>query len=109
MSDHIVEELIQVAMQIILHAGDARLKITEALSYAKKFEFDSASESMNEANENLCLAHKAQTEIIQNEANGKRYQHVLLFTHAQDTLMTINSEIRMAEEMIDILKIIAKN
>jgi len=31
----------------------------------------------------------------------------MLFAHAQDTLMTIMSEIQLAEQMIDILKIIS--
>lgn len=101
-------ELIPVAMQIILHAGDARLKITESLSQAKKFEFEESSKLMEEAEKAITLAHKAQTEIIQNEASGEEYPFSLLFAHAQDTLMTINSEVRMAKEMIDILKIIAE-
>ena len=31
-------ELISVAMQIILHAGDARVKVTEGLQEAKSFD-----------------------------------------------------------------------
>ena len=33
-------ELVQVAMQIILHAGDARNYVTEALKAAKQFNFE---------------------------------------------------------------------
>lgn len=99
-------ELIPVAMQIIMHAGDARIKITEALKMAKKFDFEKAEEEMKEAKREITLAHNSQTEIIQNEASGISYGFSLLFAHAQDTLMTINSEVRMAEEMIDILKLI---
>lgn len=61
---------------------------------------------MEEAEKAFVLAHKAQTEIIQNEASGESYEFSLLFAHAQDTLMTIHSELRMAKEMVDILKII---
>ena len=107
MSEMIESELVTVAMQIILHAGDARIKITEALSYAKKFDFEKAKAIMEEASEAITLAHKAQTEIIQNEANGRNYEFSLLFAHAQDTLMTINSEQRIAKEMMDVLKLIA--
>ena len=101
-------ELVPVAMQIIMHAGDARIKITEALKAAKKFEFEKADGGMKEAKHEIALAHNSQTEIIQNEASGISYGFSLLLAHAQDTLMTINSEVRMAEEMIDILKIIAE-
>lgn len=99
-------ELVSVAMQIILHAGDARVKINEALKAAKEFDFNTAEPCMTEAEQCISQAHKAQTEIIQNEASGKTYPYSLLFTHAQDTLMTINSEYRMASEMIDILHLI---
>ena len=98
--------LISVAMQIILNAGDSRIKITEALEKAKQFDFENASKAMEEAEKAITLAHKSQTEIIQNEASGNTYQFSLLFAHAQDTLMTIQSELRMAKEMISILKLI---
>lgn len=98
--------LVSAAMQIILHAGDARLKVTEALREAKAFDFEKAAEAMKEAEKEITLAHNAQTEIIQNEASGISYGFSLLFVHAQDTLMTINSEVRLGKEMIDILKII---
>ena len=101
-------QLVPVAMQIIMHAGDARIKITEALNAAKKWEFQKAYQEMKEAKREITLAHNSQTEIIQNEASGISYGFSLLFAHAQDTLMTINSEVRMAEEMIDILKLIAE-
>lgn len=107
MNEMMESELVSVAMQIILHAGDSRVKITEALTYAKSFEFEKAEVAMKEAEEAITLAHKAQTEVIQGEAAGEKYGFSLLFAHAQDTLMTINSENRMAKEMIDILKLIA--
>lgn len=99
-------ELVSVAMQIILHAGDARIKINEALKAAKEFDFNTVEPCMTEAEQCILQAHKAQTEIIQNEASGKTYPYSLLFTHAQDTLMTINSEYRMASDMIDIIHLI---
>ena len=99
-------ELISVAMQIILHAGDTRVRVTEGLQEAKRFDFEKAEALMEEAEKAFVLAHKAQTEIIQNEASGESYEFSLLFAHAQDTLMTIHSELRMAKEMVDILKII---
>lgn len=106
--DEIMEnELVSTAMQIILHAGNSRIKITEALSYAKAFDFEKAEVSLKEAEEAITLAHKSQTDVIQDEARGKEYGFSLLFAHAQDTLMTINLENRMAKEMIDILKLIA--
>ncbi|EOS42435.1 PTS lactose/cellobiose transporter subunit IIA [Lachnospiraceae bacterium JLR.KK009] len=98
--------LVPVAMQIIMHAGDARLRITDALKSAKQFDFKRADEEMKEAKHEITLAHNCQTEIIQDEASGISYGFSLLFAHAQDTMMTINSEVRMAYEIIDVLKLI---
>lgn len=53
-----------------------------------------------EARIEITKAHQEQTEIIQKEAAGVHYESCLLFTHAQDTLMTIMSEVNLAEKMI---------
>lgn len=105
-NEELNEELVTTAMQIIMNAGDARLCVKDALSHAKTFAFGEAEEKMKEAQEFIVKAHRAQTDVIQGEAGGKKYGHSLLFAHAQDTLMTIMSEIQLAEQMIDILKII---
>lgn len=99
-------ELINVAMQIILHAGNARNSATEALVAAETFDFAQAEEKMKEAEISITEAHKVQTGIIQNEAGGHSYSYSLLFTHAQDTLMTINSELRLTKEMINVIKLV---
>lgn len=99
-------ELVMVAMQIILHAGDARLKTEDALASAKQFTFEVAKAKMEEARECIRLAHVAQTEVIQDETRGKAYQPCLLFNHAQDTLMTIMSELKLANELIEMMQLL---
>lgn len=103
------EELITASMKIILNAGDARNLLTEALKDAKQFDFTAADNKLKEAKKLAALGHKSQTEIIQNEASGKKYPQSLLFTHAQDHLMTINSEMNFTSELIDVLKLIDQN
>lgn len=108
--DHEVEnELIEVAMKIILHAGDARIKIEEALDYAKAFEFNLAEETLIKAGEDIRLAHVTQTNIIQNEMSGQKYEINLLFNHAQDTLMTVMSELRLTKSMVELYKLVSSN
>lgn len=103
--DIMENELVSVAMQIILHAGDARLQVEEALKDAKMFRFEEAKEQMNKAEECIRQAHVAQTEVIQNETRGKTYDPCLLFAHAQDTLMTIMSEYNLAKQLIEFFEI----
>lgn len=98
--------LVDVAMQIILNAGDARGKLSMALKESKEGEFGRAGEFLAEAEHLLQKAHNEQTAIIQAEASGVRQPLSLLFIHAQDTLMTVNSEMRLTRELVDVLKLI---
>lgn len=101
-------ELINVAMQIILHAGDARVKAQEAIDKAKKKEFDEAYKLIGAAREDIVLAHQSQTEVIQSEMAGVIHEQSLLFTHAQDTLMTIMSEIKLTQSIIELFELAIK-
>lgn len=94
-------ELILSAMGILTHAGDARLHTKEALKYVQALQFEKADARLKEAKKEITQAHAAQTEIIQAEARGVQYEYCMLFNHAQDTLMTINSEIELCSSLID--------
>ena len=107
--DIMENELVNVAMQIILHAGDARLRVEDALAQVKQFHFDEAKQKIAEAEECIHQAHNAQTEMIQSEIAGtENIQPSLLFNHAQDTLMTIMSELNLAKELIAFFEIMNK-
>ncbi|MGM0240528.1 PTS lactose/cellobiose transporter subunit IIA [Enterococcus sp. AZ103] len=99
-------ELIPVAMQIILHAGNGRTKAQEAIKLAKENDFVAAKEALKAAKDNIVLAHKSQTAVIQNEAAGKSYEPCLLFTHAQDHLMTISSEVSLTKDLVEFFELI---
>lgn len=98
--------LSQQAMKIILFAGDARVNCKNALIATEKNDFETAAEEMKVAKTNITAAHKVQTQAIQSEMSEEVnvHEHSLLFTHAQDTLMTIYSEINMANHLIKIAK-----
>lgn len=98
--------LTDVAMKIILHAGDARILAKEAIEFAKKKKFSESYEKLGLAREEIVKAHKSQTEIIQGEMSGDVYENNLLFTHAQDTLMTISSEVNLTKSMIELFELI---
>ena len=102
-------ELLEAAMSVILAAGDAREHCTKALKYARGGDFDKAETYMQKARECIVEAHNGQTEVIQKEARGEKQEICLLFVHAQDTLMTIMSELNMAKEMIEMYRLIYKN
>lgn len=95
-------ELVQVAMQIILSAGDARVLVKEALDNIKNCDFVIAKEKLDTAQKCMQKAHAFQTNIIQGEARGEEYEFSLLFHHAQDTLMTIYSELNIAKKLLEL-------
>ncbi|MDF9825708.1 PTS system cellobiose-specific IIA component [Breznakia sp. PF5-3] len=92
--------IMNVSMEIILHAGDARENNLMAIDAIAEFDFESAKKHLENATTNITVAHKMQTDQIQDETRGKKSEYSLLFAHAQDTLMTINSEILMSEKLI---------
>lgn len=103
------EALIEVAMQIILHAGDARNFAKDALKAAKISDFAQADDLMKQADVQILEAHHAQTDIIQRAMGGESYPYSILFSHAQDTLMTIKTELNLSRELIDVLHIVYAN
>ncbi|RDU24692.1 PTS lactose/cellobiose transporter subunit IIA [Anaerosacchariphilus polymeriproducens] len=108
MEEYMENELVSVAMQIILNAGDARNAALAALDAVKTGDFTEAKKKIEEAKASIRLAHVSQTEVIQNETRGKTYQPSLLFTHAQDTIMTINSEVILAEQLLGLFENVYK-
>lgn len=98
-------ELVMAAMDILVHAGDARELAKKALEAVQAQDFEEAKHRLSEAKKEITTAHQAQTEIIQNEARGKKYEYCMLFNHAQDTLMTINSEIILTQTLIDTFEV----
>ncbi|MDQ6600586.1 PTS lactose/cellobiose transporter subunit IIA [Bacillus salipaludis] len=98
-------KLNEISMQIILHAGDARVVINEALECVAGSLFKEAEEKLTEAKKKITFAHSSQTKTIQGEALGEKIPFSLLFAHAQDTLMTIMSEWNTAKQLVNLFKV----
>lgn len=98
------ETLIDIAMEIILDAGDARTHATDAMRAELAGDRAKADDLMKQAKECIKKAHNAQTDVIQAEARGEHVQFSLLFMHAQDTVMTIISEVNMIGLMIEMYR-----
>jgi PTS system cellobiose-specific IIA component len=99
------ENIAQNAMQIILHAGDARVHCMNALKAMEKSDFEKAKVEIKLANDEIVKAHHIQTNAISKETQGEEGTYSVLFAHAQDTLMTIYSEINIAKRMVSIFEV----
>ena len=98
------EELNNAAMQIILHAGNCRNLLKEALIEGEgEADTHRIDQKWKEAKAEITEAHKLQTDMIQATIEEDELQTTLLFTHAQDTLMTIYAEMDLAEHLLRLM------
>lgn len=104
-----IEQLNSAAMQIILHAGDCRNLLNEAINdlLDDKSE-EEVKDKITQAKKEITKAHVIQTDMMQSSINEEELQTTLLFTHAQDTLMTINSEVNLVQSMIRLYRKLEK-
>lgn len=96
-------------LKVIIHAGNAKSHIYEALHYAKKNDFKKSDEYMENANEEILEAQKIQTSLINKDKEGKNVEISMLLIHSQDHLMTCLSERNLVKEIIDLRKEIGAN
>jgi PTS system cellobiose-specific IIA component len=93
------EEIQVAAFEIILNSGNARTTIHKAFAGMRKSEFDEAEQLLTEANEEILQAHKSQTALLKDYANGKKIETEIIMVHAQDHLMTTMTLLEVAQEM----------
>lgn len=103
------EKIQEIAFEIILYSGDARTLIHESFQSMREEAFSEAEEKLETANEALIKAHKAQTSLLQNYANGEKIVMDVIIVHAQDHLMTTMTLREMALEMLLLYKKIHKD
>ena len=99
-----LEQLSEVAFQIITYAGEAKSEAMLAIYEAKAKNFDQAQEKITLANQAINQASHQHFELIQAEAQGSKIEIPLLLMHAEDQLLTTQTLILLAQEMVDLYK-----
>jgi len=100
-----MDEMTEVAFQIILYAGNGKSSAMEAIQEAKKGDFSAADRLIEEAGEELGKAHHYQTNLLKKEANGEKNFINVMLIHSQDHLMTSMTVRDLAVEIIEIYRI----
>ena len=90
-----LDELNEKSMEMIVAAGNARTALNQALDNID--DLAKYQELMEEAREQITKSHTAQTKVLQGTITDPDFYPNILFTHAQDTLMTVMSEINTAK------------
>lgn len=98
------DKLINISMSIILYAGNARNAVREVGKKIGNNDLTGIEELLKEAHKEFVKAHQAQTSVIQSEAKGEEYSMSILFSHAQDTLMSTQSELFMIETLYNYIR-----
>ncbi|MDU5111004.1 MAG: PTS lactose/cellobiose transporter subunit IIA [Clostridium sp.] len=95
-----------VEFELILYAGNSKSSAMEAILLAKKGDFEDAQRKLEEANEQLNLAHEVQTKLLVNNARGEKCEVDILMVHAQDHLNGALITLELVTEMIEMYKLI---
>lgn len=94
------EKIQEVAFAIILDSGQARTLIHESFQLMRTAHYLEAQERLDQANDALVEAHKAQTNMLQEYASGTKIEMEIIMVHAQDHLMTTMTLKEVALEML---------
>lgn len=94
------ESKYQVALQLILHAGNAKGSAMQAIDAAEAGDFERAQECLESARTAMSSAHELQFDMVQREANGEAVELNIILVHAQDHLTMAIMSIDFAERFV---------
>lgn len=98
------EEVQVAAFEIILNSGNARTVVHEAFADMRAGNYEAAEAKLEQSNDELLLAHQAQTKLLQEYASGTEIKIEIIMVHAQDHLMTTMTLREVALEMLELYK-----
>lgn len=92
----------ETSFELILHAGNSKSSSMEAIELARQGEIEEADFKMNEAHEELVMAHKIQTKQLAKTVKVDTMQPSMLLVHAQDHLQGAQTQLELAKEIINL-------
>lgn len=98
------EELQMLGFEIVAYSGDARSTLMTVLGEVRRGMFENVDTALADADENLKLAHNAQTKILADEAGGANLDIGFIFIHGQDHLMTTLLLRDLVQDFIELYK-----
>ncbi len=92
--------------EIISNVGTAKSCYINAIHKAKEGLYEEANELIKEGDKYYAEGHKNHVEMIQKEAGGESTEISLLLIHSEDQMMSAETFKVMAQEFIDMCKMI---
>lgn len=94
----------QINFMLILHSGNARSKIIQALREYREGKVEEADILLVQAEEDLNNAHQIHFKMVQKEASGEKVEFAMLLMHAEDHLMSTITMKELVKELLDLFK-----
>src|SRR5699024_3005961 len=99
-----MDEMTEIAFQIILHAGNGKSSAMEAIEEAKDGNYEQADHLVEEAGIELGKAHGYKSKLLQDAANEEGVSVNVILVHSQDHLMTSMTVRDLAIDIIEIYR-----
>ncbi len=101
-----MEGLELISFNIISQVGSAKSLVMESMGKAREGKFDEAKQLIEQANEYLIKGEKEHFQVITQEAKEQKIKLDILFMHAEDQLMSTVTLRDIANEMMEMNKMI---
>ena len=99
-----------ISFNIISNVGSAKSMIMESMKNSREGKFEEAKELLSEANKYLIIGEREHFKIISKEAKKEAKVDInILFMHAEDQLMSTVTLRDVANELLEMYKMIHKN
>ena len=92
-----VENINLASMNMILSAGNARELYNQSMDCVENGDFTEGERLR--AEQEITEAHKLQTRLLQEAIEEEHPTITVLMVHAQDTIMAVDSEIRLIRRL----------
>ena len=89
---------------IITEAGTAKSSAMKGIYAAKEGDFEEADKFISDANKQIDAASHIHMDVITEEAKGSQLDFKVLFMHAEDQLLSTQTLILLAKEIVDLYK-----
>ena len=100
-----IEEINNIACQIIANAGDSKSYSYEAIENAENLDFSEAEKCLEQADESLRLAHEIHTKLLVDEARDPGcITATMMLIHASNHLSVAEVARDMAERFVNVYK-----
>lgn len=97
-----------IAFEIISNVGMAKSLAIEGIREVREGNYEEAKKKLEECKTFMLEAHHAHADLIQKEVNGEKVEFSLLLMHAEDQMLSSETTITLANEIIEMYKELKK-